>query len=779
MIMRQPTVTELPAIRPVVVALAIILVALPTFGSPSCKPIETSVSHDVAKEKQVESLASKAQGPFMAGEYKSAEPLLQQTIAAAAESNQQGEVRFRAGANYQLGEIYQFVYGDLDKAEEYYQEALQCSKFMRDFDGYYQAMQKGEMEAELYRLLAALYFEKKKTQGSAAMLESALSFDEEEMTDAATVALAALPPEGPTGTSQGVDASRLWLDTNLALNLLQTSPHDPALITLAVQATLQSKARASDAYGKIIPALRQLYPKEFSDYGRYLSSLTHFEMQLMPSLHNKAPDAEEAELPMGLREELDEAVLNSPRGRVMNPSRLRAPNDARVIESIPKGAALIEFVRYIEYRNSQDGSCVQPWHDSRYYAFVLRPNRRIVAVFIGAGDLVEDNVRLFREELADDKIPVAEVRKSARFLGRIIYQPLEPYLQGADTIFISADGLLELVPFAALIDSAGRYLVQQKTIVELSSGRDLVSGDTRALPQTGPFIVGSPAFGRANRSFDSQYYGRAEQPSDRQLEFHEGDISQTSAEVQVLSSLLMGAIVETGSAATEESVKQVHGPSILHLATHGFYIASDFDPLYSGRDTGSLLHPWNQWVIDHNSQMRCKGSRDTFDPHWKIVPFARVGLALARANEPRTQSGEDGLLTAMEMLSVDLRGTQVAVLSACETGLGELDAAEGVTGLRKALEIAGSETQVISLWNVNDVATRDLMSSFYKGVIAGDGTAAALRKAQLTILRTSSYSHPYFWAAFTHWGISTPIHINPSRSLRIQNIFSQDGGRNP
>ncbi len=128
-------------------------------------------------------------------------------------------------------------------------------------------------------------------------------------------------------------------------------------------------------------------------------------------------------------------------------------------------------------------------------------------------------------------------------------------------------------------------------------------------------------------------------------------------------------------------------------------------------------------------------------------PLLRSGLALAGAN--RLRSGrDDGVLTALEVAGLDLAGTELAVLSACETGVGAVQNGEGVYGLRRALVLAGVRTQIASLWKVNDAATKDLMIDYYRRLQAGTGRSQALREAQFTMLKDPARAHPYYWASF-------------------------------
>jgi CHAT domain-containing protein len=137
-------------------------------------------------------------------------------------------------------------------------------------------------------------------------------------------------------------------------------------------------------------------------------------------------------------------------------------------------------------------------------------------------------------------------------------------------------------------------------------------------------------------------------------------------------------------------------------------------------------------------------------------PLLRSGLALAGANKLRS-GNEDGILTALEASGLDLWGTKLVVLSACETGVGKVTNGEGVYGLRRALVIAGAESLVMTLWQVDDLATRDLMAGYYARLRAGKGRGVALRDTQLAIAAQGKYAHPYFWASFLSAGAEAPL----------------------
>jgi CHAT domain-containing protein len=141
-------------------------------------------------------------------------------------------------------------------------------------------------------------------------------------------------------------------------------------------------------------------------------------------------------------------------------------------------------------------------------------------------------------------------------------------------------------------------------------------------------------------------------------------------------------------------------------------------------------------------------------------PLLRSGLALAGAND-RSGRDDDGVLTALEASTLDLWGTKLVVLSACNTGVGEVKNGDGVYGLRRALLLAGSETQVMSLWPMLDQEMRDLMVGYYQRLLKGEGRGEALRQIQLAMLKKAKLRHPYFWASFIQSGKWTNLEDQP------------------
>jgi CHAT domain-containing protein len=208
----------------------------------------------------------------------------------------------------------------------------------------------------------------------------------------------------------------------------------------------------------------------------------------------------------------------------------------------------------------------------------------------------------------------------------------------------------------------------------------------------------------------------------------------TKTEVDAISTILKasGYKVTTlmQSAATEAQLKDVRSPELLHIATHGYFLA---DVESSGSAFGVNLEN-----AGHNPLLRSG------------LMLAGAGLTLSGASSPNLTSNDNGILTAYEAMNLDLEGTQLIVLSACETGLGEVKAGEGVYGLQRAFLVAGADALIMSLWKVDDNATQQLMKYFYTNWIRLRNKQKAFKQAQVQLM--TKYKGPYYWGAFVMMG---------------------------
>jgi CHAT domain-containing protein/tetratricopeptide (TPR) repeat protein len=430
----------------------------------------------------------------------------------------------------------------------------------------------------------------------------------------------------------------------------------------------------------------------------------------------------------------------------------------RVRAALPAGAALVEFAVFRPF-NHRARTSAERWSAPRYVAYVLDATGDVRWADLGDAAAVERGVAALRALLMKSG---TDPKPAARALDEMVMRPVRKVLGARRTVFISPDGALNLIPFAALVDEEGKYLVENYSLTYLTSGRDLLRLQVGAAPRQGALVLANPAFDNAAATATPTAPRATDATARRSIDLSSARFSPlpgTAAEAQALGALLSGARVLTGAEATEAALKRVAAPSVLHVATHGFFLP---DQKQSAEDATRGLAPGG-------APGAVRGEN----------PLLRSGLALAGANQQRDGAGEDGILTAYEAAGLDLWGTRLVVLSACETGVGEVTNGEGVYGLRRALVLAGSESQVMSLWQVSDEATRDLMIAYYRRLQAGAGRSEALREVQLEMLkgqRESSdssqrrgigtelgagkggdRSHPFYWAAFIQSGEWKPM----------------------
>jgi CHAT domain-containing protein len=288
----------------------------------------------------------------------------------------------------------------------------------------------------------------------------------------------------------------------------------------------------------------------------------------------------------------------------------------------------------------------------------------------------------------------------------VLIRPLEGRLGRAHTLVISPDGPLAFLPFELLSDGS-RLLLERYVIRYTPTGRDLIRLRLNPSPvAAGPAAVfGNPSFGLAAPVGARSGPSRSLTELLRNANF--AALPGTEGEAQVVAALL-GAQTRLflGEAANEQNLFGLESPRVLHLATHGFFV------------------------------------NDPDIPN----PLLRVGIALAGAKASVAAGEQYGLLTALQLAALNLRGTRLVVLSACETGLGDVVAGEGVAGLNQAFLTAGARGIVLSLWKVPDRETGLLMERFYQLWTAGKPEAEALREAKLE-LRQRGLA-PWYWAAF-------------------------------
>jgi CHAT domain-containing protein len=361
--------------------------------------------------------------------------------------------------------------------------------------------------------------------------------------------------------------------------------------------------------------------------------------------------------------------------------------------------AVIEFVRIQKFENDFTA-------DSRYAALILIKGAAPKLVVLDNGNQLETRYAKFYRNSIQQKS--SDTYSYDQFWGRV-----EPMLAGKKVLYISADGVFNQISLNTLKKPDGDYLLNKYDIIMVGNSKDVIALKTQKATATKKtaFLLGFPDYG-----------GNAV-----------AALPGTKVEIETISKILKAGGYQTTpflqKTATEAVVKTIKGQSLIHIATHG-YFQPDVDQASLG------VHQENA----------------------KNNPLLRSGLLLAGASPtikgevmPNLESNDNGVLTAYEAMNLSLDGTDMIILSACETGLGDVRAGEGVYGLQRAFLVAGAKAIVMSLWKVDDAATQALMTNFYTNLSKGMPKTKAFKQAQVQLM--TKFKDPYYWGAFVMMGM--------------------------
>jgi CHAT domain-containing protein/Tfp pilus assembly protein PilF len=530
--------------------------------------------------------------------------------------------------------------------------------------------------------------------------------------------------------------------TNSALSLhFRDAPDNRVAAELAVTVLLQRKARVLDAMTDSRTILRQRLGPGGQ---RLLDELGNVTANLAAAALNgpgKISPAEYAKQLASLEEQREKIEAEISRQSAGYYESSLAVTLSAVRAAIPPDAVLVEYATYHPFDPAARDTGRKPLGELRYVVYVIPHEGEIRWKDLGDARSIDSAVGSLRQALRDPDR--ADVRKLSRTVHSKVVEPLAGLFGGARHLLLSPEGQLQLIPFEALLSENGRYLVQDYATTYLTTGRDLLRMQVARESGSPPLIVANPSFGAPSArstatgavlpsSAPSLLGARSVTSGGDFAAVYFAPLPGSALEARAIQSLLPDAKLLTGKQATQSALQRVDAPSILHIATHGFFL----------QDVGS----------------RPKGSRSPAIGESGTLqnPLLRSGLALSGANLAHS-GNDDGILTALEAANLNLWGTKLVTLSACDTGIGEVKNGEGVLGLRRAFFLAGTESLVMSLWPVSDAVTREVMTSYYAGLRHGLGRGEALRQAQLTMLKRQSRRHPFFWASFIQSGAWSPI----------------------
>lgn len=468
---------------------------------------------------------------------------------------------------------------------------------------------------------------------------------------------------------------------------------------------------------------------------------------------------------LALENELSELEAELGRASMIYHVASRRVTVDEVFQNLDPTDVLVDFLTYNDNGLKMMAVVAQSDPDQCFVWWECKHNR-IEMIPLGALKPISDSITWFREAIQSEDAGEEELLDTAGLAFSRVWEPLQPFIGEKSSIYIVPDSALHLLPFDAMIDENGNYMVQNYDLKLLSSSRDLV---VSPLPDAeGEFmILAGPDYDLADESVRTERVAlkgkrsavgqgiRVASHGLRSLSFEPLDgaelegktIKQVSDQFtklegaeeegksikQVAAAGDANAVMYLQAEAEEQRLRTIDkAPVMLHIATHGFFLQEE------ERLRKRLLS------LNRGGVMSTPPPGDN--------PLLRAGLAFAgiNANAPflgELDTNNDGVLTAMEVLALNLAGTELVVLSACETGVGEIHAGEGVYGLRRAFQEAGVKSVVNSLWPVSDEGTRRLMTEFYTHLFKGVPAREALKAAQLAMLE-SDWNHPYYWAPF-------------------------------
>lgn len=471
---------------------------------------------------------------------------------------------------------------------------------------------------------------------------------------------------------------------------------DEALVNALFNTLVNTKGFLLNTSSKIRNAIANSSDAELQDtYNNWLETKEHLNTAYQLS---KAELAEEHINVDSLENKANEyeRILSQKSALFSEGQSASAVNFEAISKALGINEAAVEIVEVNEYNNGFTGK-------AKYVAVVIKDSKAVL-VELGDAQLIQETVKTFRDKTINHK-PENEAYA-------ITWKNLDAQLTGVKKLYLSLDGLYHQLSINSLKDPGGVYLIDKYTISFLGNTKDILDVKQNLAAAKKPasaFLIGNPAYGK------------------------NGVVNQlpgTEAEVNNIKKILNTSQVQNtvliGNAATETAVKNIKSPSILHIATHGYFLA-DLSEVEVNKVLGVDVS-----VAKQN-------------------PLLRSGVLLANCENVfdenyRPTTGDNGILTAYEALSLNLDKTDLVVLSACETGLGSVKQGEGVFGLQRSFLIAGAKSIIMSLWSVSDAATMELMTLFYVNYSKSGNKEQAFAQAQKQL--KTKYKEPFYWAAF-------------------------------
>ncbi|MFH2142856.1 MAG: tetratricopeptide repeat protein [Bacteroidota bacterium] len=415
-----------------------------------------------------------------------------------------------------------------------------------------------------------------------------------------------------------------------------------------------------------------------------------------------------------------------------------------VQKGLNQDEAAVEFVHF-KYKNYESEDFNKFTDTTLYCVLIIKPESQHPEMLVLFNEKELGNILGKFEENNFSYISgiYGKNSEAKKELYNLIWKPMEEYLKDVKTVYLSPTGLLHKISFAALCKKQNVYLCDNIDIKVQSSTGKLASDSYRDL-ENSAFTnnMTTSLFGGINYNSDStDTY--PDNYRDMGWKYLEGTKTETEKIEKILKKGNIEVTYFANNTATEEEFKLIASNSnLLHIATHGFF--------YS--DPEQISTEGENVIGDEDGEIIFRGENRGFGVQSFVKnnnPLMRSGLVFAGANDvwnrEEQSEGEDGVLTAQEVAHIDMRKTNLVVMSACETGLGDIKGSEGVYGLQRAFKMAGVKYIIMSLWQVPDKETVEFMEMFYKKLLKTKDVRMSFNETQKEMRKKYD---PYYWGAF-------------------------------
>ena len=414
------------------------------------------------------------------------------------------------------------------------------------------------------------------------------------------------------------------------------------------------------------------------------------------------------------------------------------PKNSKVILEV-KRKNKVFFIEAIRSRMILD----EYWEEDKYIALLIKPNGETESIDLGESKYIDERIGIALDASEKGYTDAQDLWDN---ITNLVFSPLYKSIENSEILFISPDSELNRIAYSALRSTKDKknFLTDDFKIRLLTTGRELLNNKNNNA-ENNSLIVANPDFNKNLNNIKKNNTFKTNQLRSGDLIVENWEaLPGTIKEGKVIASLIRGDLIQ-GKNATAIKIQEEKNPKIIHIASHSYFLEDEND------EDKKLNKQKKLKKFDNKNLLSNFKNKDN--------PLLRSGVVLAGANNPNINENDDGYLTALEITKLNWEGTELAVISGCESGLGEIKSGEGVYGLKRAISVAGAKSSLLSLWKVNDLATAEFMETYYLKLKNGEGKAEALHNTQKEFRNSDieGYRHPYYWAAFQLSGDWRPI----------------------